>query len=283
MYYTAAPPTGGENARGDDDDEASEDSDNDDESMDTADTMFNLDYDVDDLDDPLAEQEALQNAYHQQENLLEPTVTKTRLKIGPPQDVDRRGAKVPPQLQLQKMERRMHSYSLKIAVEPVFAPTNTGADSNTGNPKNSTAESRELLLLDNQNSALKKRKAVYDEFDKLLGLKSRSANPLNRIMSSFLGPLMRMCRISLYAFRISYHTFSWRDPFLSFWVLVVLCLLCLLLIAFPWQQFFFLAVVALLGPQVRTACLFQFCPGCGCLIIYLSFRTSLSDSIWRKG
>lgn len=251
VYYTAAPPVGGESTRGDEDDDSSEDSENDDESMDTADTMFNLDYDVDELDDPLVEQETIQNAYQQQGNLLEPTVTKTRLKLGPPQDVDRRGDKVPPQLQLQKTERRMHNYSFKIAVEPVFAQANTGEESNIGNPRNAKGESREVLLND-QNAALKKRKAVYDEFDKLLGLKSRSANPLSRIMSSFLGPLMRMCRIILYAFRISYHTFSWRDPFLSFWVLVALCFLCLVLIAFPWRQFFFLAVAALLGPQVRA-------------------------------
>ncbi|GAX12066.1 hypothetical protein FisN_8Lh168 [Fistulifera solaris] len=248
VYYTAAPPTGGDKARGEDEDDASEDSENDDETIDTTDTMFNLDYDVDDdLDE--SEHETLHNAYQHQDNLLNPTVTKTRYKLGPPQDVDKRGAKVPPQLQLQKTERRIHDYSFKIAVEPIFAPTNIETGLDVGITKNTTVESREMMMLNDQNSALKKRKAVYDEFDKLLGLKSRSANPLNRIMSSFLGPLMRMCRISLYAFRISYHTFSWRDPFFSFWVLVALCAVCLILVAFPWRQFFFLIVLGALGPQ----------------------------------
>jgi hypothetical protein len=94
-----------------------------------------------------------------------------------------------------------------------------------------------------------KEKQNFDEFDRLLGFRVRNPNPILRITSSFLGPLMRIIRIVIYATRISFNLTTWRDPFLTFWAFSFLCTLTLVLLIFPWRAFFFLTCTALLGPQ----------------------------------
>ena len=253
VYYSAAPPTAGEGDSGDiDDDETENSAEGDDETiMGGDDAMFGLDLDGD-LKDEEPEQEGIPFGHHQRRHsLFESTTEARRIKLGPPQDADVRGRKIPPQVQLQKVEKTLHKLSGKVSVELVHAPSVIDIGSGGSNDIDGSGMGGESDdAMQDQISALKKRKAVYDEFDKQLGLQSRSPNPVFRLMSSFLGPLMRMIRVFVFIFRISFHVSTWRDPFVSFWVLVALALLCLVLIVFPWRSFFLLLVLVLLGPQV---------------------------------
>lgn len=246
MYYSSAPPT--DSNEGDNDineDGDTDDDERDDETIITGgDAMFGIDSDD--------EEDKMERTPfgHRRDNMINSSSEPRRIKPGPQQDIDvREGKSVPPQAQLQKVERQFHKFSRKVAVEMVHsAPKVQEVPNETGafHDKMITPSERELEL---EAEALKRRKAAYDDFDRLLGLETRTANPVNRIMSSFLGPLMRVTRIFLFIFRICFHISTWRDPFMSFWALVSLMLAGIILIMFPWRTFFGLAIMGLLGPQ----------------------------------
>ena len=96
-----------------------------------------------------------------------------------------------------------------------------------------------------------KEKENFDDFDKLLGFRTKNPNPIVRITSSFLGPLMRIVRIVIYITRISFNVSTWRDPYLTFWFFAFFCILTFILLIFPWRTFFLVSTVVFLGPQVR--------------------------------
>lgn len=166
--------------------------------------------------------------------------TYRRIRVGPPQDNDKRGPKVPPQANLKKIEKNCHKASMGIALEKIHAPALL--------PEN--MEKVEVRADTGVESSTKK-KMNQDEFDKLLGLQMRTANPVSRIVSSFLGPIMRIQRIVLYACRIAFNVSTWRDPFLSSWVFLVLLFMFIVSLLFPWRKFFFVSTTVLFGPQVR--------------------------------
>lgn len=246
VYYSAAPPTQADVAAGgeEEEDESSEDSEADEETVmgdgmagDTG--MYGID------EEPQDEDEELQGKFKEAEEvvviapkagLFEREANKKQLKVGPPQDTDKKGkTKTPPQVHLKKVETRLHKFSLGLSVELIHPPQSYDqpekAEANLGS------------------SAVKKQ--VMDDFDKLLGLNERSANPINRIASSFLGPLMRMIRILLFFVRILFHLTTWRDPYLTSWLFIFLSMLGLVLTIFPWRTFFLILTVALFGPQVN--------------------------------
>lgn len=164
-----------------------------------------------------------------------------RIRVGPQQNNDKSGnKKMPPQAQLFKVENMLHRASKNISVEHVYFPppqlqTQLGKEVNAKGPAADVLTSKE--------------KKHYDEFDKLLGYRLKNPNPIVRITSSFLGPLMRIIRIAIYAFRISFNVCTWRDPYLTFWLFSFLCILAFVLLIFPWRSFFFLSSLILLGPQ----------------------------------
>jgi hypothetical protein len=175
---------------------------------------------------------------------------KRRIRTGPPQDNDVIGRKVPPQLVLKKAEHTLHKLSKSVSVELVHETPKVQSEialstdvSNAGSKM--IAPSPELQA----KMQKKARKMPYDDFDRLLGLQSRGGNPVHRIMASFLGPLMRMIRVAVFLVRISFNAATWRDPYLSFWILFFLVVMCLVLMVFPWRSFFFLSSVICLGPQ----------------------------------
>ena len=250
VYYTTELPTSTENA---DEGDSDADSDRDDETVMTesqmlGDSLYDLDSDNDDED-------YLEGTDHNYK-LAMSTQSKggaydRRLRIGPPQDTDLSGGnKIPPQVQLKKVEALLHKFSRSVSVEMVHAPPSFEKKDTFDNIMSTgmTAPSREL-----QDKMIKKaKKVVFDEFDKLLGLQARNANPVHRIMSSFMGPLMRMIRVGIFLIRISFNVSTWRDPYLSFWVLMLLSSICFVLIFFPWRAFFLVASVVCLGPQVSS-------------------------------
>ena len=171
---------------------------------------------------------------------------RARVRVGPPQNCDISSKKkTPPQQTLQKIEKQMHKMSKGIALERVI--TVPGArkygpepgDDDKGKKKKGSKE--DVLA----------KKSHYDEFDKVLGLQSKTANPVLRITSSFLGPLMRMIRIFLYITRVIFNMATWRDPYLSFWILCFLVTQTVLLLIWPWRPFLFISSFLCLGPQVR--------------------------------
>ena len=164
-----------------------------------------------------------------------------RIRVGPQQNNDKSGnKKLPPQAHLFRVENMLHRASKNISVEHVYFPppqlqTQLGKEVNAKGPAADVLTSKE--------------KKHYDEFDKLLGYRLKNPNPIVRITSSFLGPLMRIIRIAIYSFRISFNVCTWRDPYLTFWLFSFLCALAFVLLIFPWRSFFFLSSLILLGPQ----------------------------------
>jgi len=166
--------------------------------------------------------------------------TTRRIRAGPPQNSDTRGRKVPPQVHLSKVEHMLQRATKNISVEHVhFPPPHIQA--NLEKESNAKGPAGDIITA--------KERQNFDEFDKLLGFRSKNPNPILRITSSFLGPLMRIIRIAIYATRIAFNVTAWRDPFLTFWAFTFLCLLVFVLLIMPWRWFFFAASIVLLGPQ----------------------------------
>jgi hypothetical protein len=202
--------------------------------------MDDSDEDSDDDDEDEAQRAARKKK--KQGRLFEAgQASKTRrIRVGPPQNSDKSGRKLPPQAHLSRVEHMLHKATKNISVEHVHFPP-PHVQSQLGKEVNAKGPAGDVLTA--------KEKQHYDEFDKLLGYRTKNPNPIVRITSSFLGPLMRMIRIVIYAVRISFNICSWRDPYLSFWIFAFLCALAFVLLIFPWRTFFFLASLVLLGPQ----------------------------------
>jgi hypothetical protein len=272
VYYTPTPDsqttntTNADNAE--DEDESSEDSGSDDQSVSGfGDDMFNMDDEMDDEDANFETLDHRMNSSSDRQGSAygygddEPTdpailIRKAansirRLRVGPPQDSDVKGRKIPPQVHLKKVEYMLHKITNSLSVELVTPPAYAEDSTLNAGASASDDEANDGTGMPQPSQALiaKKRKLINDEFDKLLGLNAKSANPLNRILSSFLGPLMRIIRIVLFIMRIAFNAATWRDPYLSFWILCALILLCLTLMVFPWRSFFFLSTLICLGPQ----------------------------------
>ena len=167
--------------------------------------------------------------------------TTRRIRVGPPQNSDTSGRKVPPQVHLSRVEHMLHRATKNISVEHVHFPP-PHLQMNLGKEFNAKGPAADVISA--------KEKQNFDEFDRLLGFRTKNPNPILRITSSFLGPLMRIIRIVIYATRIGFNLTAWRDPFLTFWAFSFLCTLCFVLLIFPWRTFFLLSTVVLLGPQV---------------------------------
>ena len=234
----------------DEDDSSEDDDDRDDETIMTesqmeGDSMFNLDMEPDDEDmdgeGGGKDKEAGSGFFDDNE-----AVTKSRVRAGPPQNNDVKGTKkIPPQVHLKKVEFILHKLSMGISVELVHPPPDFDRALQEAKEAESGKESNSIVA--------KKKKPAMDDYDRVLGLQSRSANPVQRIASSFLGPLMRMIRIFVYLVRVSFNTATWRDPYLSFWVLVALSTVCFILAVFPWRKFFLVVTIAMFGPQVSES------------------------------
>ncbi len=79
---------------------------------------------------------------------------------------------------------------------------------------------------------------------------AKFTNPLAALTASFLEPLMKAMGVYLVFVRAAFNIFAWKDPYFSFWALVFLGFLTVVLAFFPWQLFFFASGVVCFGPQV---------------------------------
>ena len=180
-----------------------------------------------------------------------PIVEGRRIPIGPPQDCDVKPVKrVPPQVMLARAENTLHRLTFGLSMDKLFH-TSLAVGKRLSFSGYKTSQESLTEEMDEANNGRRRRKrSLLDDFDKRLGLRTRSKNPVVGITSSFLGPIMRMFRIFLVATRVVFNIGVWKDPFLSFWVLCFLVALMLILLIFPWRSFMFLAGLVCFGPQV---------------------------------
>ena len=95
-----------------------------------------------------------------------------------------------------------------------------------------------------------KRHVKKNEFMTRLGVKKKSTNPIVNYSAQYLEPIMSMVNVFLSMARLLFNISTWKDPILSFWVLMFFTALMLILIVFPWKHFFFVMGIVTLGPQV---------------------------------
>jgi hypothetical protein len=163
------------------------------------------------------------------------------LVLGPLQDADVRPIiKTPPQVLLARFEAALHKSTFSLSMDDVFVRSfayNALMDDTSCNQ--------------NHSDKMNGKRIPLDEFDKRLGYRVRHPNPVTEITSSFLGPLMRIFRILCFLVRVLFNVGMWSDPILSFWFLVFLLILMVVLFVFPWRLFFFSLGVHFFGPQVN--------------------------------
>lgn len=188
-----------------------------------------------------------------------------RIPVGPPQNCDDKAVKrVPPQVMLARAENRLHSLTFGLSMDKLFHTSLAVGKRISGGLSPTNDDDLPPDTYDTNAETRRKKRSLLDEFDKRLGLRTRSKNPVVGITSSFLGPIMRMFRIWLMAIRIVFNIGVWKDPFLSFWVLCFLVALMFILLIFPWRCFMFLSGLVCFGPQVCDA-------GSLCLLFWMQW------------
>jgi hypothetical protein len=102
-----------------------------------------------------------------------------------------------------------------------------------------------------QNRKKKTEDDVSKQLDKLLGLGQYSnGNVIVSKISPYVEPIIGGANSFICLFRCLFNMFTWRDPFLSFWVTVITMIVAGILFVFPWRIVLFLAGLVLVGPQV---------------------------------
>jgi hypothetical protein len=69
-------------------------------------------------------------------------------------------------------------------------------------------------------------------------------------VAPFVEPIVGSATAFLCLFRALFNIFTWRDPFLSFWVTLLMSVLAAILLVFPWRLVLFAVGVVVVGPQV---------------------------------
>ena len=78
---------------------------------------------------------------------------------------------------------------------------------------------------------------------------TKLTNPLSALSASFLEPVMKAIEVYILAVRGIFNALTWKDPFLSFWILVLFTLIMIILLLFPWRKFFYISGILCVGPQ----------------------------------
>jgi hypothetical protein len=113
-------------------------------------------------------------------------------------------------------------------------------------PQSQVAEKQQLAYVD----ASSELKAKRDLCDKLLRSgKYSSSNVFIGKLALVVQPLVEIVQTFLASFRASFNIMTWRDPFLSFWVLIFGILLVPVLHIFPWRVVLGVVGLVFVGPQ----------------------------------
>lgn len=74
-------------------------------------------------------------------------------------------------------------------------------------------------------------------------------NPIAKKLNPIMGAFLKLIDIELCTFRALFNILMWKDPFLSFWMTLIVFFLMVVLLVFPWRYFFFITGFIGLGPQ----------------------------------
>lgn len=93
-------------------------------------------------------------------------------------------------------------------------------------------------------------KTVEEEYNRLLGTEKYSqGNPLITKIGVVVQPIVEMALGWLCLFRALFNIFTWRDPFLSFWISIFGPLVVIVLHLLPWRFMMGVLGIVLVGPQ----------------------------------
>ena len=84
--------------------------------------------------------------------------------------------------------------------------------------------------------------------ERLLKINATS-NPVAKRLNPIMAAGMKILGIGLSSFRAVYNMLMWKDPNLSYCVVMLLFCLMIVILIFPWRPFFFISGIAGLGPQ----------------------------------
>jgi hypothetical protein len=113
-------------------------------------------------------------------------------------------------------------------------------------PQLQLAEKQQLAKVDASSEVEAKR----DICDKLLRSgKYSSSNVFVGKLALIVQPLVEIVQMFLATFRASFNIMTWRDPFLSFWIVIFGILLVPILHMFPWRIVLGVVGLVFVGPQ----------------------------------
>jgi Domain found in Dishevelled, Egl-10, and Pleckstrin (DEP) len=113
-------------------------------------------------------------------------------------------------------------------------------------PQSYIAEKQDITQMDASSELASKK----DSCDKLLRSgKYSSSNVIMGKLALVVQPLVEIAQTFLASFRASFNIMTWRDPFLSFWIVIFGILLIPVLHIFPWRLFFAVTGMLFVGPQ----------------------------------
>lgn len=159
----------------------------------------------------------------------------------PEQDIDKQGTSASTKLtdDLSEIKEKMHELTFHFFNDKAYAVKNPDA-----------------VFFGHEEKGVS-RKSDYNlsrYLDKSLSLGQYShGNPIISRVGLYLEPIIGSALSFLCVFRALFNVYTWRDPFLSFWVSIFASLLVMILFVFPWRIFLFIAGVIVVGPQVRRA------------------------------
>ena len=112
------------------------------------------------------------------------------------------------------------------------------------------------------------------ELEKLLSLGAfSSSNIILSRAAPYVAPLLGAALSFLGVFRSAFNVFTWRDPFMSFWVSLFGLIVTIVLFLFPWRLFLLVTGCIVVGPQVRHRVMLLDHLTCLATNHFLSYRT----------
>mmetsp|Transcript_33231 Transcript_33231/g.71817 ORF Transcript_33231/g.71817 Transcript_33231/m.71817 type:complete len:1016 (-) Transcript_33231:462-3509(-) len=78
---------------------------------------------------------------------------------------------------------------------------------------------------------------------------NNTKNPISKRINPWLANILKIFEYEVSAFRAMFNILFWKDPILSYWAMMFLCCVMILVLVFPWRRFFFVVGILLLGPQ----------------------------------
>jgi hypothetical protein len=143
-----------------------------------------------------------------------------------------------------------HLFEDRVFMVPDVAPNNLRKRRSRG--KNKGGHDATGDYSDAQHHAAKidaqTAKQARKQMESILEMKAYR-NPVMVKVEKYGRPFVMLVRSWLQVVRANINLFTWRDPYLSFWFLLLLIMLTFVLIVFPWRLFILASGVYAVGPQ----------------------------------